>query len=353
MSLLATPPQARPQISCSACKLEALVQFEPFQLIGLIVDKISDIIELGLPFTDPIADGPTIQKSNNVALQNGVTVTSTLQTVREARKRGLRIPVLFMGYYNPLLRYGEDNMLRDAKEAGVNGFIMVDLPPEEAVRFRNHCTKAGLSYVPLIAPATSESRMKLLCKIADSFIYVVSRMGVTGATGTMNAKLPELLERVHLYSGNVPAAVGFGVSTREHFLSVSEIAEGVVIGSQIVTTLGEAPAGQGAKKVEEYLTQITGRKLGEHSGTNGVTREIGIVETMSAAKEPNGTQADGNHVHVDKVITDDDVPSEPGLADQLDALNSATNGTSPNPAAIPARFGQFGGQCKSIQSQLK
>jgi tryptophan synthase len=258
-----------------------------------------------------------------------------------------------MGYYNPLLRYGEDNMLRDAKEAGVNGFIMVDLPPEEAVRFRNHCTKAGLSYVPLIAPATSESRMKLLCKIADSFIYVVSRMGVTGATGTMNAKLPELLERVHLYSGNVPAAVGFGVSTREHFLSVSEIAEGVVIGSQIVTTLSEAPAGQGAKKVEEYLTQITGRKVGEHSGTDGITREIGIVETVSAAKEPNGTQADGNHVHVDKVITDDDVPSEPGLADQLDALNSATNGTSPNPAAIPARFGQFGGQCRSIQLQLE
>jgi tryptophan synthase len=266
--------------------------------------------------------------------------------VRDVRKRGLGIPVLFMGYYNPLLRYGEEKMLRDAREAGVNGFIMVDLPPEEAVRFRNHCTNAGLSYVPLIAPATSDARMKLLCKIADSFIYVVSRMGVTGATGTMNAKLPELLERVHLYSSNVPAAVGFGVSTREHFLSVSEIAEGVVIGSQIVITLGNAPAGQGAEKVQEYLTQITGRQVGKHNAANGLTREVGIVETMSAAKEPNGTQANGTHVHVDKVITDDDVPSEPGLADQWDALNSTTNGTSPNPAAVPARFGQFGGQCR-------
>ena len=313
------------------------------------ISRLTDIIELGLPFTDPIADGPTIQKSNNVALKNGVTVASTLHTVREARKRGLKIPILFMGYYNPLLRYGEENMLRDAKEAGVNGFIMVDLPPEEAVRFRNHCTKAGLSYVPLIAPATSESRMKLLCKIADSFIYVVSRMGVTGATGTMNAKLPELLERVHLYSGNIPAAVGFGVSTREHFLSVSGIAEGVVIGSQIVTTIGEAPAGQGAKKVEEYLTQITGRHGGQHNNINGVTREVGIVETMSAAKEPNGIQANGTHVHVDKVITDNDVPSESGLADQLDAPNSTTNGTSPNPATIPARFDQFGGQCRFPQ----
>lgn len=251
-----------------------------------------------------------------------------------------------MGYYNPLLRYGEENMLRDAKAAGVNGFIMVDLPPEEAVRFRNHCTKAGLSYVPLIAPATSETRMKLLCKIADSFIYVVSRMGVTGATGTMNTKLPELLDRVHLYSGNVPAAVGFGVSTREHFLSVSEIAEGVVIGSQIVTTLGEAPAGEGSQKVEEYLSQITGRRPGRHNNTNGLTRDVGIVETMAAAKEPNGVQPNGDHVHVDKVITDDDLPDEPGLADQLDALNSLTNGTTPNAAAVPARFGQFGGQCK-------
>ena len=102
-----------------------------------------DLIELGLPFTDPIADGPTIQKANTQALKNGITVTSTLETVREARKRGLKVPVLFMGYYNPLLSYGEAEILQDAKEAGVNGFIIVDLPPEEAVRFRDLCTKGG------------------------------------------------------------------------------------------------------------------------------------------------------------------------------------------------------------------
>lgn len=313
-----------------------------------MTDTSLDIIELGLPFTDPIADGPTIQKSNTVALENGVTVTSTLQSVRDARKRGLRVPVLFMGYYNPLLRYGEDRMLKDCKAAGVNGFIMVDLPPEEAVRFRNNCTKAGLSYVPLIAPATSEKRMKLLCKIADSFIYVVSRMGVTGATGTLNTKLPELLERVHQYSGGVPAAVGFGVSTRDHFLSVASIAEGVVIGSQIVTTLGNAPKGKAAEAVKEYVSQICGRKPGEFNETNGLTREVGMVETMNSAKEPNGDTVNGlngEKVHVDEVITDADRPdSEAGLADQLDALNSSTNGTTPNPEAVPARFGQFGGQ---------
>ncbi|KAI1607942.1 tryptophan synthase [Exophiala viscosa] len=317
----------------------------PDIMLGLQAGGV-DVIELGLPFTDPIADGPTIQKSNTVALQNGVTVSSSLQFVRDARKKGLKIPVLFMGYFNPLLRYGEDRMLKDCKEAGVNGFIMVDLPPEEAVRFRNNCTKAGLSYVPLIAPATSEKRMKLLCKIADSFIYVVSRMGVTGATGTLNTKLPELLERVHQYSGGVPAAVGFGVSTREHFLSVAQIAEGVVIGSQIVTTLGNAKEGERAKAVYEYTSQITGRKVGEFNNTNGLTREVGMVETMDAAKEPNATTngLNGHQVQVDEVITDADVPDEPGLADQLDALNSSTNGTEPNPEAIPAQFGQFGGQ---------
>lgn len=289
----------------------------------------ADLIELGMPFTDPIADGPTIQRSNTQALKNGVTTESCLQIVRDARKRGLRAPVLLMGYYNPLLSYGEERMLKDAREAGVNGFIIVDLPPEEAVRFRNYCTKAGLSYVPLIAPATSESRMKILCKIADSFIYVVSRMGVTGATGTLNAALPQLLERVHTYSGNIPAAVGFGVSTRDHFLSVGKIAEGVVIGSQIVTVLGQARAGEGAKAVGEYCSSITGRHLSQ----NGLTREVGIVEALAEAKEPNG-------VSVDKAIIDADMDG-PGLADQIDRLN--TNGSA-DQSAIPSRFGEFGGQ---------
>ncbi|MCJ1432835.1 tryptophan synthetase [Xylographa pallens] len=296
----------------------------------------ADLIELGLPFTDPIADGPTIQKANTQALKNGVTVTSTLDIVREARRRGLHAPVLFMGYYNPLLSYGEERILKDAKEAGVNGFIVVDLPPEEAVRFRNFCTKGGLSYIPLIAPATSEPRMKLLCKIADSFIYVVSRMGVTGATGTLNAALPQLLDRVHAYSNNIPAAVGFGVSTREHFLSVGSIAEGVVIGSEIINRLANAPAGQGAKAVQQYCSEITGRSPGPHNGTNGITREVGIVETMDAAKEPNG-----NGVHVDGIIKDGQNGDGPGLADQIEALNM--DGEA-DPAAVPSRFGEFGGQ---------
>ncbi|KAJ5584424.1 anthranilate synthase / indole-3-glycerol phosphate synthase [Penicillium hispanicum] len=291
----------------------------------------ADIIELGIPFTDPIADGPTIQKANTKALDNGVTVTTVLELVRSARSRGLKAPLLLMGYYNPLLRYGEERMLKDCKEAGVNGFIMVDLPPEEAVRFRDLCASTGLSYVPLIAPATSEARMKLLSKIADSFIYVVSRMGVTGATGKLSANVPELLARVHEYSGNVPAALGFGVSTREHFLSVQEVAEGVVIGSQIITVVGQAPAGQAAKHAEDYLSSVTGRKL-ERDTQGSLTREVKVLEAIEKA-QPTG------EAQPTKVITEADTPNGPGLGDQLEALN-----VTKDPKAQPSRFGEFGGQ---------
>ncbi|KAI9898193.1 hypothetical protein N3K66_006553 [Trichothecium roseum] len=289
----------------------------------------ADIIELGAPFTDPIADGPTIQTSNTIALQNGVTIESTLGMVREARSRGLKAPILMMGYYNPLLSYGEERLLTDCQAAGVNGFIVVDLPPEEAVSFRKLCTKGSLSYVPLIAPATSDIRMKLLCQLADSFIYVVSRQGVTGASGTLNANLPALLERVKKYSGNKPAAVGFGVSTREHFLSVAAIADAVVIGSQIVSTIHKAASGEAAcSDVEKFCAHVSGRD----ASVEEKTREVGIIEAMSGAREP-----DGAGVTVNATITDED-----RLTDEVDsdlvAKLAALHGK------IPDRFGDFGGQ---------
>ncbi|KAK0740044.1 tryptophan synthase beta subunit-like PLP-dependent enzyme [Schizothecium vesticola] len=280
----------------------------------------ADIIELGVPFTDPIADGPTIQTSNTVALLNGVTIKSTLQMVRDARARGLKAPILLMGYYNPLLSYGEERLLTDCKEAGVNGFIVVDLPPEEAVSFRRLCSSGGLSYVPLIAPATSDTRMRLLCQLADSFIYVVSRQGVTGASGTLNANLPELLARVKKYSGDKPAAVGFGVSTRDHFVSVAQIADGVVVGSMIVTTLQKAAKGEEAQAVQDFCAYLCGRTT---SPEEEATREVGIIEAIAGAREPNG------EVTVDAVIRDTD-----DLVRQLSALHGK----------IPERFGEFGGQ---------
>ncbi|KAB8233798.1 tryptophan synthase beta subunit-like PLP-dependent enzyme [Aspergillus alliaceus] len=287
------------------CKAESRPAFVTFVTAGYptveeSVDVIlgleaggADIIELGVPFTDPFADGPTIQSANNKALANNVTIDTTLGLVSEARKRGLRAPVLLMGYYNPLLSYGEERLLEDCREGGVNGFIVVDLPPHEAVKFRNYCAKGGLSYVPLLAPFTTESRLKLLCKLADSFVYVVSRMGVTGAT-----------------------AVGFGVSTRDHFLTVASIADGVVIGSQIITTLTEAAPGERAKAAEEYCAAICGRR---NLPANGVQEPNGTVKV-------NGT----NHTNGEK-------------AEVLDKMEAMVGSEGGDPELFSARFGEFGG----------
>lgn len=177
--------------------------------------------------------------------------------------------------------------------------------------------------------------MKLLCKIADSFIYVVSRMGVTGVTGTLSSGLPELLGRVHKYSGNVPAALGFGVSTREHYLAVQDIAEGVVIGSQIINVLREAPAGQGASKVEEFVTSVTGRKL-ERDAAGNITGVKTVLEVVEK-KIPESNEAQPT-----VTITEGEVgasSADAGLMDQIDALNSRGD-----PANQPSRFGKFGGQ---------
>ncbi|KAJ5496006.1 Tryptophan synthase [Penicillium diatomitis] len=267
----------------------------------------ADIIELGIPFTDPIADGPVIQRANSKALENGATVTTVLQILRDARRRGLKAPVMLMGYYNPVLQYGEERMLRDCKEAGVNGFIMVDFPQRR------------MFGSVIFAPA-----------LEDSFIYVVSRMGVTGATGTLSDQVPNLLKKVHQYSGNVPAALGFGVSTREHFLSVQKVAEGVVIGSQIISVVGDAPTGQAAKAAEDYLSGITGRKW-ERDPQGTLTRELNVIEPVLKPIELEVTPTE--------VITEADTPAQPGLADQLEALN-----VTHDPTEQPSRFGEYGGQ---------
>lgn len=174
--------------------------------------------------------------------------------------------------------------------------------------------------------------MKFLCGIADSFIYVVSRMGTTGVTGKLDERLPKLVDRVYSYSNDIPLAVGFGVCTRQHFVEVGKIVEGVVIGSQIIITLANAPPGLGAQKVEEYCTEITGRKAGRHDVTNGVVKTL--KEEEHSQNEPYYKDA-----HPDKVIHQGTNGAGPGLADQIEALN--VNGGN---VAVPSRFGEFGGQ---------
>ncbi|KAG0246953.1 tryptophan synthase beta subunit-like PLP-dependent enzyme [Mortierella sp. GBAus27b] len=217
-----------------------------------------DIIELGVPFTDPLADGPTIQESSQVALEHKVDIPMCLNMVKEARAKGLKVPIIFMGYYNPFRCYGEEKIVKDCKDAGVNGFIVVELPPEESAVFRGHCREHGLSYVPLIAPSTSDARIGHLAQVADSFIYVLSKLGVTGASDSVNVELPNLVSRIRRHT-NLPLAVGFGVSTREQFQSVGTYADGVVIGSRIVSVLRDAAPGTRAEAAYNYAKDVSDR----------------------------------------------------------------------------------------------
>ncbi|KAI0685664.1 bifunctional tryptophan synthase TRP1 [Cytidiella melzeri] len=273
----------------------------------------TDIIELGIPFSDPIADGPAMQETNAVAVGQDVDYATCLGLLREARKKGLTLPVLLMGYYNPMLAYGEDKAIQDAFEAGANGFIMVDLPPEEAITFRKKCTQANLSYVPLIAPSTTLHRIKFLASIADTFIYVVSKMGTTGSSvsGKLNTALPDIIARVREYA-SVPLAVGFGVATREHFDLVAEAgADGVVIGSRLVTIIKNSPRESLAKNVEEFCRELS-------------LKDQPIPESHKLH------EATGNR------------HSEP--VTNVNRQGPAAVHTASEPSVLPARFGQFGGQ---------
>lgn len=219
-----------------------------------------DIIELGMPFSDPIADGPVIQKANEISLRNGTSLHLVLELVKTARAQGVTVPILLMGYYNPILQYGENQFVKDARTAGADGFLLVDLPPEEAVRYRSICADHGLSYVPLVAPSTTNERLAQLAKIADSFIYVVSRMGTTGSTGKLSEGLDSLLERVRSFTGDRYLAVGFGISTRKHFETIGKAADGIVIGSHLVSLIENTPKDDREKVVENYISEVVGKR---------------------------------------------------------------------------------------------
>jgi len=198
-----------------------------------------DLIELGIAHSDPIADGPTIQLSSNLALQGGITIEKSLQFVAEARKQGLKIPIIFMGYYNPFYIYGEEKIVHDAKAVGVNGFLVVDLPSEEESKLKSECLASGLGFIPLIAPTTSLARLsRINDTVANSFIYAVSLLGVTGKRTDLSEELPDFVSRIKNRIRDWPIAVGFGISTRDQVAKVTELgADGIVVGSAIIDAI--------------------------------------------------------------------------------------------------------------------
>jgi tryptophan synthase len=196
----------------------------------------ADILELGIPFTDPQADGATIQRANEDALKHGVTLDSCIKMIAKARSSGLTVPVVLMGYFNPFLSFGLEKLMDDSKAAGIDGFIVVDLPPEEGASFVKSASSRGLSYIPLVSPTTTDERISYLAKTTGSFMYCVSVTGVTGARGALPTDLKSFIDRVRSNS-KVPLAVGFGISTPEQVNEVSQVAEAVVVGSAIISNI--------------------------------------------------------------------------------------------------------------------
>jgi tryptophan synthase alpha chain len=201
----------------------------------------SDLIELGVPFSDPLADGPTIQRSTQIALENGTTTADCLAMVRELRQRGVNTPFMLMGYYNPILAYGIQAYVRDAAAAGADGFIVPDLPPEEADEFEQSAQDAGLVLVHFLAPTSNPERIANVAARAQGFIYLVSLTGVTGARSQVQSNLGDFVARVR-EQAQVPLAVGFGIGTPQQAAEVGALADGVIVGSALVNAADQAKA---------------------------------------------------------------------------------------------------------------
>ncbi len=199
----------------------------------------SDLLELGVPFSDPLADGPTVQHSTQVSLENGTTTASCLEMVRELRRRGVQTPIMLMGYVNPILAYGEADYVRDAAKAGADGFIVPDLPPEEAQILDALLSEAGLSLIHFLAPTSNQSRIDRVAAQASGFIYLVSVTGVTGARSQVRTDLAGFVNSVRGQTA-VPLAVGFGISTPAQAAEVGQIADGVIVGSALINAVNAA-----------------------------------------------------------------------------------------------------------------
>lgn len=232
---------------------------DTLRLVPALIEGGADIVELGVPFSDPLAEGPTIQRSSHHALLQGVTPRVCLDVVAELRTKGNDVPLILMGYYNPLLAYGLPEFCRDAAGAGADGVITVDLPPEESHPLRDACRDHALDLIYLLAPTSTEERIELVAGLASGFVYCVSVTGVTGAREELPRSLSPFVNRVRARTP-LPVAVGFGISKPKHFRAVGRIAEAAVIGSAIIDEIDRCDPSERVARVKRYAEVVTGRR---------------------------------------------------------------------------------------------
>jgi len=210
------------------------------RLLPALAAAGADVLELGLPFSDPIADGPVIQRAHERSLASGTTLATALDLLTRLRRDGFEAPVVLFSYANPILAMGEEEFAARAAAAGADGVLVTDLPPEEGKAFSALLKRAGLDPVYLVAPTSSDERLRRAAALCRGFVYLVSRAGVTGARADLPEDLAPLVERVKRQVARLPVAVGFGLSTPEQVAAVGRLTDGAVVGSAVVARMEEA-----------------------------------------------------------------------------------------------------------------
>ncbi len=237
----------------------------------------ADIIEIGIPFTDPMADGPAIQAAGLRALKAGMTLRKTLGLVRAFRLKDADTPIVLMGYYNPIYVYGVDDFLHDAKEAGIDGLIIVDLPPEEDQELCIPARNAGLNFIRLATPTTDENRLPRVLENTSGFVYYVSLTGITGAALADYAGVSQAVKRIKLHT-TLPIAVGFGVKNADNAAQIAQTADGVVVGSALIDALQKSLDAQNqatAQTITAVTDLVTSIAQGVKTGRTKSTRQNG------------------------------------------------------------------------------
>jgi tryptophan synthase alpha chain len=250
-------------------KKQGRAAFVPFVTAGdpdmetslAILEKLpgagADVIELGMPFTDPMADGPAVQASSLRALKSGATMPRVIELVKKFRKSDHKTPVVLMGYYNPVHAYGTARFIRDVAAAGVDGLIIVDLPPEEDDVLRLPAISQGIDLIRLVTPTTDDARLAKVLNGASGYLYYVSIAGVTGTKSFAEDQVTAAVRRIKAAS-DLPVAVGFGIRTPDQAAAIARIADGVVVGSAIVDRIAKAPKGKATAEVLELCRSLAG-----------------------------------------------------------------------------------------------
>ena len=210
------------------------------KVIEALAKAGADMMELGVPFSDPLADGVVVQRASQVALENGISLQRCLEVAARARANAIQQPFLAMGYMNPVMAYGETKYVQAWHAAGADGLIIPDLPPEESGDIEGECQRHGLAMVQFVAPTSTSERIAVAARHATGFIYVVQVAGVTGVRDTLAVGLQEYVERVKAQANGTPVVVGFGISKPEHVREVGKFADGVIVASALLKAAGEA-----------------------------------------------------------------------------------------------------------------